>query len=171
MKIRQAPVTSLEPAELNPRKISTDELEKLKKAIAHFGFVEPLVLNSRTGRLIGGHQRLTAAMELGLAEVPVVDVDLPEDEAMALNLALNKIRGSWDEPALNRVLETLEAWLVDLTGFDPDDLEPAPESDEAELVQFGAAGHSWPAPDDHRVRCPKPPGKCQTCNSTKKVFE
>lgn len=171
LRVRHVKIDDLETAEVNPRKITERQLTDLKRAITHYGFVEPLILNARTGRLVGGHQRLRAAGELGLEKVPIVDVDLDDQEAAALNLALNKIRGSWDRPALARILEDMETNLVELTGFDPDNLEPAPESDEAELVSFGASGHSWTAPDDHRVRCPKTIGKCAACRDLKEFFD
>ncbi len=53
--------------------------------------------------MVGGHQRLLAARKLGLATVPVVYVDLSPEQARLLNLALNKISGSWDE-------ELVRAW-------------------------------------------------------------
>lgn len=171
LPVKTRKISTLEPAEINPRKISDEEMERLQASLAQWGMVEPLVLNKRTGRLVGGHQRLAAAASLGWTEVPVLYVDLSDEDAAALNLALNKLGGDWDKPALGRVLEALEPWLVELAGFDPDDLEPAGPEEEAEVVSFQSRGHSWTAQDDHRVRCPKPAGKCQSCKALQEILE
>ena len=120
MKIEIVKVSDLKPAEYNPRSISEDMLNKLKKNIEHFGFVEPLVINA-DGTVIGGHQRLTAAIALGHEDVPCVRLDLDKHDEKALNLALNKIGGEWDLTKLSEVLADLdkvETFDIELTGFD-----------------------------------------------------
>jgi len=108
----------------NPRKIKKSELDKLKNSIKEFGFVEPVVVNSNKERkniLIGGHQRILAAKMLGIKGVPVVFVDLDEDKEKALNIALNKIMGEWDETKLAVLLQEIEKdnkLLVKITGFE-----------------------------------------------------
>jgi ParB-like chromosome segregation protein Spo0J len=92
------------------------EYERLKKSVLEFGFVDPLVWNERTGRLVGGHQRLKVLKELGYKEVEVSVVDLPEEKEKALNVALNKIQGEWDEEKLGELLKELkESETVDVT--------------------------------------------------------
>jgi ParB-like chromosome segregation protein Spo0J len=44
-------------APYNPRKISDHDLEALRRSMKFFGVVEPVVVNKRTGRIVGGHQR------------------------------------------------------------------------------------------------------------------
>nr|WP_281242048.1 ParB N-terminal domain-containing protein [Marininema mesophilum] len=64
--------SKINPASYNPRKNlkpGDDEYEKLKRSINHFGYIEPLVWNSRTGNLVGGHQRLKIFLEQGLIKV------------------------------------------------------------------------------------------------------
>ena len=61
------PVSVLKPAAYNPRKKlkpGDKEYEKIKNSITEFGFADPLVVNADM-TIIGGHQRLTVAMELG----------------------------------------------------------------------------------------------------------
>lgn len=50
--------------------------------------------------IIGGHQRLTVAMQLGYTEVPCAVVDVDKTREKALNIALNKITGAWDDDLL-----------------------------------------------------------------------
>jgi DNA modification methylase len=128
MEIRKMLIDKLDLAYYNPRKDlqpGDPEYEKLKRSIQEFDLVEPLVWNERTGRVIGGHQRLKVLQELGYTEVEVSVVDLPEEKEKALNLALNKISGEWDYVKLKDLLEELDtgAFDLELTGFDMDEIE------------------------------------------------
>ena len=87
----------IDPAPYNPRTITPEALAGLGKSISRFGLVQPLVWNRRTRRLVGGHQRLAALRASGEKTAQVVEVDLPEIEEKALNVALNSpsIEGSF----------------------------------------------------------------------------
>lgn len=108
------PVEKLTKSSYNPRVISTIEFNALKKSLQEFGFVEPLVVNTREDTsftatekvwtIIGGHQRFEAAKALGYIEVPVIFVNLNKEKEKILNLALNKITGEWDTDKLAEVL-------------------------------------------------------------------
>ena len=91
----------------NPRHITNEELESLTRSIREFGLVDPIIARREDKVVIGGHQRLVAARKLGLKTVPVVFVDLPEEQARLLNVALNKISGSFDQELLARLLSEL----------------------------------------------------------------
>ena len=141
MRIERRNLASLRPAPYNPRKElqpGDEEYEKLKRSLMEFGYVEPVILNERTGYVVGGHQRLKVLRELGENEIDCVIVDLPEAQEKALNVALNKISGSWDEVKLNALLNDLRGTDIDLTltGFDVGDIEvkldeaPEPEDDD-----------------------------------------
>ncbi len=115
----------LSPSAYNPRTISPQEFAKLRRSLREFGFVEPVVVNNGN-KIIGGHQRVRAAIEEGLKRVPIVRLDLPETKAKALNLALNRITGEWDVPLLKELLDQLEAapdFDIEITGFDPGEIE------------------------------------------------
>ncbi|MHB8685017.1 MAG: DNA modification methylase, partial [Dehalococcoidia bacterium] len=76
--------------------------------------------------VIGGHQRLLAARKLGIKTVPVIFLDLAVEQARLLNLALNKISGTWDEELLARLLADLQpvdGIDLSLTGFDEGELD------------------------------------------------
>lgn len=113
----QKKIEELKFAVYNPREITKHDFEALKRSIKEFGFVEPVVVN-KDNTIIGGHMRVRAAKELGIAEVPCVFVDLDDTKAKLLNLALNKISGDWDESKLAEVLYNLKEIV-------PDDLELA----------------------------------------------
>ncbi len=112
-------------APYNPRRISDHDLAALRRSMRFFGVVEPIVVNKRTGRIVGGHQRVKAAEAEGIETLPVVSVDLDEPSEKQLNLALNRISGTWDEEALAKVLSELQLAGADmgLTGFQEGEIE------------------------------------------------
>jgi len=134
IQIEQVPIGDLRPDPANPRRISDQELEALTRSIREFGLVDPIIARREDKTVIGGHQRLLAARRLGYKTVPVVFADLSREKARLLNLALNKISGSWDQELLARLLADLqEAPDVDLTlsGFGEDELKKLVKSLDA----------------------------------------
>ena len=128
MIIEKKKATELLPADYNPRKDlkpGDPEYEKLKRSIEQFGYVEPVIWNKTTGRVVGGHQRLKVLMDMGITEVDCVVVDMPEDKEKALNIALNKISGEWDKDKLALLITDLQGadFDVSLTGFDPAEID------------------------------------------------
>ena len=126
-ELKVLPVSVLKPAEYNPRKKlkpGDKEYEKIKNSIQEFGFADPLVVNADM-TIIGGHQRLSVAMELGYTEVPCAVVDIDKVREKALNIALNKITGAWDETLLAQLLSEIKEadFNVDLTGFEPPEMD------------------------------------------------
>lgn len=116
------PIDDLKFASYNPRTISTHEFESLQRSIDEFGFVEPVVVNRKSGTIVGGHQRARAAKSLGMTEVPVVYVELDDKKERALNVALNKVSGEWDDQLLQELLLGLDEDDLLLTGFDDEEL-------------------------------------------------
>lgn len=123
MQIVKKKIEDLKPADYNPRKDlkpGDKEYEKLKRSLKEFGYVEPVIWNETTGRLVGGHQRLKVLKDLGYTEIDCVIVKLTEEKEKALNIAMNKISGEWDNNLLASLLKELdqEGFDVTLTGFD-----------------------------------------------------
>ena len=126
-ELKVLPVTVLKPAAYNPRKKlkpGDKEYEKIKNSIEEFGFADPLVVNADM-TIIGGHQRLSVATDLGYTEVPCAVVDVDKVREKALNIALNKITGAWDENLLADLLQDIQDSDFDLgfTGFEPPEIE------------------------------------------------
>ena len=96
MNLVEMAIGDLTPAPYNPRKDlrpGDREYESLKRSIQEFGVVDPVIFNTRTKHLVGGHQRLTVLRDLGHTSAPTVLVDLDELREKALNLKLNKVAG------------------------------------------------------------------------------
>lgn len=127
LNIEKRKLKDLKPADYNPRKALTPddaEYQKIKRSVEKFGYVDPIIINS-DGTIIGGHQRHTVLSDLGYIEAEVVVLDLSKEDEKALNVALNKISGEWDELKLRDLLVELDLgdYDISLTGFDNQDLE------------------------------------------------
>lgn len=121
-------VDALRPAVYNPRKklkAGDKEYEKIKNSILEFGYVEPIIVNYDM-TVIGGHQRLTVLKDLGYKEVQCVEVHIEdENKVKALNIALNKITGAWNEQLLADLIVDLQSadFNTDFTGFEAPEIE------------------------------------------------
>lgn len=128
MIIEKIKVEQLIPADYNPRKDlqpGDSEYEKIKRSLEEFGYVDPVIWNKTTGRVVGGHQRLKVLASMGRTEVECVVVELDEEKEKALNVALNKISGDWDKEKLAVLMTDLDAadFDVSLTGFDAAEID------------------------------------------------
>ena len=127
MEWKTLPVSDLKPAAYNPRKqlkAGDKEYEKIKNSILEFGYVEPIIINFDM-TVIAGHQRLTVLKDLGYTEVQCVMVNVDKTREKALNIALNKITGAWDDSLLADLLVDLqnENFNTDFTGFEPAEID------------------------------------------------
>lgn len=151
-------ISDLRPAGYNPRSISPEKLEMLRKAMAEFGDLGGIVFNIRTGRLIGGHQRVknldstwpivkeahedpTGTVAHGHIETPFGkwsyrEVDWPESKEKAANIAANAHGGEFDDELLTQLLQELyqHGYEMDLTGFDQKELDALLGLREAERL-------------------------------------
>lgn len=174
IKVERKSVRDLIPADYNPRKAlkpADPEYKRIERSIEEFGYVDPIIWNERTGTIVGGHQRLTVMKNLGVLEVDVSVVDLDETAEKALNIALNKITGEWDDEALASLLKDLdgEGYDLDITGFSMDEVtdlfdafdEPLadPEEDNFDLDEamenapaISQLGDVWRL-GNHRLMC------------------
>jgi DNA modification methylase len=162
INIKYYPADDLVMAEYNPRQLTKDQYTQLKDSIMRFGLVDPLIVNKNKERkniLVGGHQRLRIAKEMGVESIPCVEVDLTLDQEKELNIRLNKNVGEWDFDALANYFDVgeLTEW-----GFSNDDLqfyedEPKQgliDDDEIPEVEepITQAGDLWIL-GEHRLLC------------------
>ena len=135
--VEKIKLIDLELAEYNPRQISDNNLDKLRKSIHSFGFVDPIIINLKNNRIIGGHQRYKVLMEdydnnkelniykLGDIGWAFPDEDITinsEEDEKALNISLNQnnLMGEWDNEKLKDIFKDLNDvdFDLELTGFD-----------------------------------------------------
>jgi|TARA_R100000458_G_C8254369_1_gene230712 ParB-like chromosome segregation protein Spo0J len=134
LKIVDKHTWELIPADYNPREISKSEYNKLKADIKQKGILQPIIINTHKGReniIIGGHQRYSIAVELGIQTLPCIEVDFDYEKEIETNIKLNKLGGKFDKDKLANWfdVETLKEW-----GFKPIDfgfnLDKLPEKCE-----------------------------------------
>lgn len=106
-KYKTVNIKDLKPAKYNPRKITDRTLNDLEHSLKEWGLVQPLVIN-KDGTVIGGHQRLRLLKKQGVDKVTVAELDLNEDAEKALNIALNRVQGTFDEQGLLALLNDLQ---------------------------------------------------------------
>lgn len=127
MNIQKIEIGKLKPADYNPRKDlkpEDEEYQKIKKSIIEFGYVDPIIVNTDM-TVIGGHQRLKVLKDLGYTVIECNMVDLDKNKEKALNIALNKITGEWDNKKLEELIAELKEDEFDLstTGFTFDEVD------------------------------------------------
>ncbi len=94
---RMLPLTAIEPDPDQPRS-SMGDLSELVASIRDKGVLEPILVRplpvdppsaEPTYRIISGERRYRAAAEAGLLEVPVIEMEVGEDEALEIALIEN----------------------------------------------------------------------------------
>lgn len=121
IKVQYLKIADLVHPDYNPRQISEYDFKNLKKSLASFDAVEPAIINTYEGReniIVGGNQRIRAAMDLGWKEFPCVFVKLDEKQERELNIRLNRNTGLFDFAILKQEFSIPD--LFDF-GFEPDD--------------------------------------------------
>ena len=127
MEFHKLKVETLVPAAYNPRKDlkpEDKEYEKIKNSINEFGYVDPIIVN-KDFTVVGGHQRLKILKDLGFTEVDCVVIDIDKTKEKALNVALNKISGEWNQELLGELIKDLQDldYNVAFTGFEPAEID------------------------------------------------
>ena len=86
-KIIMKEISEIKPWEKNPKR---HNLEKIKLSIRENGYVDPILLQKKTGFLIEGHGRLKAIQELISSgeyegtKAPCIEIDCDDEKAKAL---------------------------------------------------------------------------------------
>ena len=116
-------IKKIKPNPNNPRTIKDDKFKKLVQSIKDFPEmldIRPIVVNSDM-IVLGGNMRLKACIEAGLKEVPVLIADnLTEEQQREFIIKDNVSGGEWDWDMLANEweVEQLDAWGLDVGGFD-----------------------------------------------------
>jgi DNA modification methylase len=129
---------SLTPDPRNARTHPKKQIEQIIASIKAFGFTNPILVDE-AGNLIAGHGRLRAAKDMGLIEVPVIELaGLSDAEKKALRIADNKLalNAGWDKEVLAIELQALIDLEFDteLVGFSLAEIDLVlDEAEEADL--------------------------------------
>ncbi len=115
-ELQKLPVEWLQPGKYQPRKdMSQDALEELASSIRAQGVIQPIVVRPvGTDRyeIIAGERRWRASQLAGLAEVPCILKDVPDEAAVAIalieNIQREDLNAMEEAVALQRLLSEFE---------------------------------------------------------------
>jgi len=134
----------------------------LRELLGSVGFVAQVIVNQRTGHLVDGHLRVEEALSHGQPSIPVLYVDLSEDEERLVLASLDPLAAmaTTDEAKLRELLaevsvdsEALSAMLAALAPVEPKDgltdPDDVPEPPDEPVTK---PGDVWLL-GDHRLLC------------------
>src|ERR1017187_4639572 len=120
-------IDRLIPRVTNPRTHTPEQVAQVAASMRELGRPNPILVGVDND-VLAGHARLLAARQLGLTEVPVIQLGhLSEAQRRALVIADNQLAitgAGWDEETLRLELAALseESFDLSLVGFDDDEL-------------------------------------------------
>ena len=140
LAVTYRPIGDLIPYAKNARTHDDAHVAQIAASIRAFGWTNPILVDGENG-VIAGHGRLLAARKLGMATVPVIELDgLSDAEKRAYILADNEIalNAGWDTELLALEIGDLGSLGFDLalTGFGDEEI--------AGLLNSGNAGLTDP---------------------------
>lgn len=155
IKIEYLPTAQLKLLDRNPRKITDEQFETLKKSITdnpEYFEVRP-ILCTPDFVVFAGNMRLRAAKDLKLEKVPVAILDISPEKQRELMIRDNVQNGIWDTDMLSADFEIAE---LQEYGYDP--------------TLYGYNSKFTPAPPDTRLdETQKWQIECPDCHS-KHIF-
>jgi len=137
-RFEKVDINKLVPYARNARTHSKEQILQLRSSLREFGFVNPVLIDGDFN-IIAGHGRIMAAKEEGIAEVPCVFVEhLTDAQKKAYILADNRLALSagWDDELLALEFGELKdlGFDLELTGFDPKEIEKLFANDEQDVA-------------------------------------
>ncbi len=88
--IRNIPIEKIVPNQMQPRHDMGD-LSELTDSIRENGIIEPVIVKPKDGNfeIIAGERRFRAAKEAGMREIPCIEHDVPDNEALEMSIVEN----------------------------------------------------------------------------------
>lgn len=129
---------SVKPNSYNPNRQNESDFSLLLRSMREDGFTQPIVVQKSTREIVDGEHRWRAARELGLTQVPVVMVEMSDEQMRISTLRHNRARGSEDVGLSSQLLRDLRElgaldWAKDSLMLNDKELQkliddvPAPE--------------------------------------------
>ena len=159
METTNIQIDTLIPDSANPRTHDERNLNAIRASLSEHGQVEPLVVQKSTMMVIAGNGRMQALKSLGHTEASVVLLDVDDQQARKLSIALNRTGelAGWDEETLASHLQSLAELDFDFTpesiGFDEQEMEALLAEFSKDIDNLGME----PPPTDAEGN-PLPPG-------------
>jgi ParB-like chromosome segregation protein Spo0J len=109
------PIDQIVPYWRNPRRISDQDIDKVKDSIERYGYQQPIIVDEQHV-IITGHTRYQALRRLGWTEVPVLVSNLTALEAKEYRVIDNRTSeyATWDTDKLLLELREFNTDTIDL---------------------------------------------------------
>ncbi len=90
LSIKIIPLELIDPNPLQPRS-DLGDLSELVSSIKEKGVLEPILVRKKDGRfeIISGERRFRASIDAGLQEIPCIEIDVSDNEALEIALIEN----------------------------------------------------------------------------------
>lgn len=107
----------------NPNQMSEKQFEALKKTMATYGYLVPVILD-KNFKIADGEHRFLAYKELGRKTIPAIVLDIDDPDRRILRQIMNKLKGTHD-----KLLDLEEFQKIDDIGKIGELKELLPEED------------------------------------------
>lgn len=124
-KVEVVELSKLKPWDKNPRK--NHAVTVIEESIKQFGYLNLIVVQKDTYRVLAGHGRLLAMKKAGVEKVPVMIADLDDKAANLFTVTDNKttLLSEWDFQGLAAILKDAAAETdLGALGWSDHELEP-----------------------------------------------
>jgi ParB-like chromosome segregation protein Spo0J len=138
IKLKTIKIGDIKPHPRNTKIHPESQIGQLMESFVQFGYANPVAV-TKDNLLIYGHGRMAGLKQKGITdddEITVIELDFNEDQALAYNVADNKLQENslWDIPQLSDVLGELQTkgFNLNVIGFTDEellDLDPNGEVD------------------------------------------
>ena len=104
----------------NPRYIEAENKARLTNALQDYGMLEPIIINTRTGNMLGGHQRLRILYEQNVLEVTALHIDVDPTVEKEILVILNdpSLMGQYDDAKLSKVINDIVSSRTNIADID-----------------------------------------------------
>lgn len=126
LSVEYVPIDSIYPNPYNPNRQSDHEFALLKKSILEDGFTQPVIVQRSSRMIVDGEHRWRALNHLNMKTIPIVAVEMNDEQMRIATLRHNRARGSEDVELSVQVLRDLrELGALDaaVASLDIDDVE------------------------------------------------
>jgi DNA modification methylase len=173
LRVEKRAIASLALRRSNPRTHSAKQIRQIAASIETFGFTNPILIDA-SDTVVAGHGRVRAAKQLGLKNVPTIQLEhLTDEQVRAYVIADNKLAecAGWDRDLLTIELQGLAEVDLDfdleVTGLETaeidlligdaaqdDELDPAdaPPAIDTDVPIVSRPGDLWQI-GPHRLLC------------------
>ena len=98
----------IKPNSYNPNRQSDRDFELLLKSMKEDGFTQPVIVQKSTKEIVDGEHRWRASQALNMDKIPVVFVEMTDEQRRVSTLRHNRARGSEDIQLTAQVMRDLE---------------------------------------------------------------